>query len=198
MEFSSNGSETLADNKEKQQPKSSDSDGVTVEQYVQSILQNAIHTGKDIPVIPLSIQPTKAADAITKPPSNPGEKCKPLLPSISSAFTGKSSVGSGAIPKRRRRQSKSVAQAYQDAIANFLQNQQRNKLKTKKRKKGKTAKERSPKKGEKRTENIDGGENCKTGDKPKNISDNSVKPTRKSNRLPNARKVLKMGAIMYD
>ncbi len=94
---------------------------MAVEQYVQSILQNSIHSGKEIPVIPLSIQPANT-EAIPKPPGNPGEANKPVLSSANSAFSGVLSGGSGAIPKRRPKHNKLVADAYHQAISNLAPN----------------------------------------------------------------------------
>ena len=92
VEISSNGPEVTAEKQEQEKPKTSETDNVTAEQYVQSILQNAIHTGKEIAVIPFPIQPQIATDALPTPPSNPGDKNQPNVPSASSAFSGRPSV----------------------------------------------------------------------------------------------------------
>ena len=194
VEISSNGSETKTENLVKS-PVKSDEQVTTVEQYVQSILQSAIHTGKEIPVIPLSIPPAKP-DTIPTPPENPGEAT--ILPSATSAFSELLSGGSGAIPKRKSKHNKLVADAYNQAIANLAPNTLKKKQEIETKWLAETSKEKSPKKGENLIGSTDSSDNRKTETEPLSTTEKFEIPTRKSNRLPNAKKVIEMGAIMYN
>ena len=182
MEISSNESERITDSKTKSPEKSVEQTTI-VEQYVQSKFQNAIHTGKHIPVIPLSIQPAKA-DIIPTPPGNPGDSA--VLPSATSASSGLLSGGSGAIPKKRSKYNKLVANAHNQAIANVAPNTLKEKQEIETRWTAEKNTEKSPKKGENRIGSMDSSDSRKTENESMTNTEKFVNPTRKSKKAKKA------------
>ena len=193
-------------------PKKSDADEkdeVSVQEYVQSIFQNAIARGRDILVIPLTLQ---LSCSVPQPPINPMQLgSSNVTQSETSAFNRKPRKSTGVSPKKTAK-----GNELQKALDNRAPKELGNAALNKRKREDKTfwSKEDLAKNppGERKTNSPKPSRSEGKNDKIDNIDDfpetnivclgckpeNSESYVRKSTRLPNANKVNKMGAIMYN